>query len=83
MQLFYDLVKLYENNDYDKLKIILKEHFQKEVHEEINRLVILYDHEVNFSKSIWETYGSELSGDFNARETKLKNKIELLKNILK
>ena len=65
------------------LKNILKEHYQTELETEISRLEKEEEKESKMNESIWRDYGSELAGDFNAKEVKIRKKINLLKGILK
>lgn len=65
-----------------KLKPLLKEYFKKELEEEISKMEKEYEKEKKMNEAIWKDYGSELAGDFNAKEVKIGKKIKLLKGIL-
>lgn len=75
-------VKCYEKFGKD-LKMILKNNFGQEIIKEVLSLEKEYEKESIINSRIAETYGSELSGDYNEKENKLRNKLRLLQNILK
>lgn len=68
---------------HTKIKRILKDNFPDDIDNGIRYLEMKYKEERDKSKSMWESYGSELAGDYNAEEVKIGKKLNLLKGILK
>jgi hypothetical protein len=68
---------------HTKIKRILKDNCQKELTEEIAKYKKVYEKEHDYAVSAWQSYGSELAGDFNSGEVKAQKKLTLLKDILK
>ena len=65
-----------------ELKSILQKHFRTQIEMEIPKLEKEYIKQQDFAKSAWESYGSELAGDFNKGEIVARNKLQLFKDLL-
>lgn len=75
-------VNLNETFVYE-LKKILQKHFKTHIEMEIPKLETIYQKEHDYAKSAWESYGSELAGDFNKGEVDAEWKLQLFKDLLK
>jgi hypothetical protein len=66
-----------------ELKILLQKHFRTHIEIEIPKLEKEYEKEHDSAVSAWNSYGSELAGDFNSGEVNAKKKLDLFKSLLK
>jgi hypothetical protein len=78
---FTGYLKAYEE-EAKELKKILQKHFRTQIEMEIPKLEKEYEKQQKFSQSAWESYGSELAGDFNKGEIFARNKLQLFKDLL-
>jgi hypothetical protein len=65
------------------LKTLLIDNFQSEIEKEIPILEEEYKKQEEFSKIIWEEYGSELAGDYNKGEVDALKKLNIFRTLLK
>ncbi len=65
------------------LKNLIKTNYDEELKERIKTQEKIIKEEVSKNIDMWNTYGSELSGDFNLNEVREIEKLEILKDIFK
>ena len=67
----------------ENIKTLLVDNFLSEIEKEIPILEEEYKKQEEFSRSIWESYGSELAGDYNKGEVNALKKLNIYRSLLK
>jgi dTDP-glucose pyrophosphorylase len=71
------------SNFAEQLRGIIKTHFGREILNGILKWEEEYEKQKELSKSMWESYGSELAGDYNQGEVKALRQLRIFEKLMK
>jgi hypothetical protein len=71
------------SNFAERLREIIKTHFGQEILSGVLKWEEEYEKQKELSKSMWESYGSELAGDYNQGEVKALRQLRIFEKLMK